>query len=178
MLASLPRLASIYFFNQSAKIIKMPTKITKNKLFNFRHARLPAQKAKMEELTKMKACPFCPKYLKAYHDNPIERTGKYWVVTKNDYPYDGIVYHYLIIYRQHIEHIKDISRPGFAELSDHLKWLSKKYKLPAGGLAIRFGDSDYTGASVAHLHAQLLVGGKVKAKNKNGVLNFPIGYKR
>ena len=132
----------------------------------------------MEELTKMDACLFCPKYLKPYHDNQIEKTGKYWVITKNDYPYDGTVHHYLIIYKKHIEHIKDVSRAGFSELADHLKWLSKKDKLPAGGLAIRFGDSDYTGASVAHLHAQLLVGDKVNSKNKNKVLNFPIGYKK
>lgn len=150
----------------------------KNKLFNFRYARLPAQKAKMKELTAMGACVFCPKYLKPYHDNPIEKTGKYWVVTKNDYPYKGSSYHYLIIHRRHIEHIQEISRPAFAELADHLKWLSKKYKLPAGGFAIRFGDSDYTGASISHLHAQLLVGVKVNNKNKNKIINFPIGHQK
>jgi ATP adenylyltransferase len=150
----------------------------KNKLFNFRHARTPAQRAKMIELTKMGACPFCPKYLKQYHDNSIEKTGKYWVVTKNDYPYEGTTHHYLLIYRQHIEHIKDVSKAGFAELSDHIKWLTKKHNLPAGGLAVRFGDSDYTGASISHLHAQLLIGHKVNSKNKKKILNFPIGYKK
>ncbi|MFA6416100.1 MAG: hypothetical protein WCW56_01295 [Candidatus Paceibacterota bacterium] len=150
----------------------------KNKLFNFHHARLPAQKAKMEELTKINACPFCPKYLAKYHDHPIEKTGKYWVVTKNDYPYSGTTHHYLFIYRKHIKHIKEISGSGFAELADHLKWLSKKYKLPAGCFAIRFGDSNYTGASVAHLHAHLLVGQKISGKNKRKIINFPIGYKK
>jgi len=150
----------------------------KNKLLNFRHTREVAQKVKMKELAKIGACPFCPKYLKPYHDNPIEKTGQYWVVTKNDYPYPGTNHHYLIIHRKHIEHLKEITKPAMAELADHLKWLSKKYKLPAGGLTIRFGNSDYTGASVAHLHAHLLVGGIIKSKNKTKILNFPIGYQK
>lgn len=154
----------------------MTSKKTKNKDLNFRHARIPAQKAKMEELKKIGACPFCPKYLKPYHDNPIERMGKYWAVTKNDYPYKGTVLQYLLIHRKHIEHIEEITGPAFAELAGHLKWLTKKYKLPAGSFALRFGDTDYTGATLAHLHGQFLIG--VKANSKNKAINFPVGYQK
>ncbi|PIS43578.1 hypothetical protein COT23_00580 [Candidatus Kaiserbacteria bacterium CG08_land_8_20_14_0_20_50_21] len=41
----------------------------------------------------------------------------------------------------------------------HIKWISKKYKLPAGSFFMRFGDKHYTGASVTqHLHVQLFIG--------------------
>lgn len=120
-------------------------------------------------------CPFCPKYLEKYHDNPIEKKGKWWSITRNDYPYEGSTLHYLFIYKRHIENASEISTPAFAELINHIKQLIKKYKLPAGSLVMRFGDSDYTSASVTHLHAHLIVGGK-KSKDKEE-LNVPVGYK-
>lgn len=138
-------------------------------------ARTEEQKRKMAEIIKERICPFCPKYLKEYHDNPIEKIGKYWSITKNDYPYEGSKYHYLFIYNKHVEHIEKITEPAFVEILEHIKWLTKKYKLPAGGFVMRFGEPEYTGASVTHLHAHLIFG-KKQAKNSKS-LDVPIGYK-
>ncbi len=148
------------------------------KMVVLNNARKKEQIDKMKKIMAEDICPFCPKYLTKYHDFPIERTGKFWSVTKNDYPYDGTAIHYLFIYKKHIENISQISTPAFGELLTHLKWLIKKYKLPAGGFAMRFGDPDYTQASVTHLHAHLIVGEKITTNNKNKYLNFPIGYQK
>lgn len=147
----------------------------RKKILNFEHAKTPAQIEKMKKITSEKICPFCYKYLEKYHDAPIEKKGKYWSVTKNDYPYTGSFLHYLFIHKQHIENISQITSPAFVELLQHLKWLTKKYNLPAGGFFMRFGDSDYTGATVSHLHAHLIVGGK--KEGKSNPLNASLGYK-
>jgi len=145
------------------------------KILNFHHARAGQQTEKMKKIASEKICPFCPKYLAKYHDAPIEKKGRYWAVTQNDYPYEGSRWHFLFIHRRHIEQASQITGPAFAELSQHLKYLIKKYKLPAGGFFMRFGNSDYTGATVIHLHAHLIVGGARNKKTKP--LDVPLGYK-
>ena len=83
----------------------------KQKLLDLSNARQAEQLAKMKKIIAEGVCPFCPKYLAKYHDFPIEKSGKFWSVTKNDYPYDGSALHYLFIYKnsvfkpihQHIE---------------------------------------------------------------------------
>ncbi len=129
----------------------------------------------MKKILKAGICPFCPTYLEKYHDNPIEKKGKFWVVTKNDYPYEGSRYHYLFISKKHVEHIEELESKAFAELVNLIKWLTKKHKIVGGGFFMRFGDYKHTGASVTHLHAHLIVG-KKKDKRKD-ILNVPLGYK-
>lgn len=146
------------------------------KLLDLKNARLKEQKKKMKKIITDGVCPFCPKYLKKYHDHPIEKIGKFWAVTKNDYPYKGSKIHYLFIYKRHIENISQISPLSLVELTNQIKALIKKHKIPGGALVMRFGDSDYTSASVTHLHAHLISGGKIQ-KNENEELNVPVGYK-
>ena len=51
----------------------------------------------------------------------------------------------------------------------------KKYKIKGGGLTLRFGEQNYTGATVLHLHFHLIVP-KLKPKSKLAkIVNFPIG---
>ena len=45
----------------------------------------------------------------------------------------------------------------------------KKYNIKGGVLALRFGDTAYTGATVCHLHFHLIV------PKKSQTVNFPIG---
>ncbi|MEK7099085.1 MAG: HIT domain-containing protein [Patescibacteria group bacterium] len=118
-------------------------------------------------------CPFCPEYLKKYHLRPIIRDGVHWTLTDNMYPYKGAKHHLLFIHKKHIERLSDISPAGWTELHDLAMFATKKRRIKGGALAMRFGDTVYTGASVAHLHAQI-ISKDMTEKNPNPVL-FRVG---
>jgi ATP adenylyltransferase len=110
-------------------------------------------------------CPFCPEYLAVYHPNPVIKEGQYWLYTKNAYPYKGTVHHFLIIHKAHIEDFKDITPAAWLELQELINAMAHDHGIKGGALVCRFGETKYTGASVAHLHAQIIVGpGKNEAE--------------
>lgn len=123
------------------------------------HVRREDQKAVMDEIAKQAHCPFCPENLAKYHKNPILKTGKYWVLTDNQWPYEKIKHQLLAIYRTHIEHIKDMDPAAGAELIELFKEEAVKRDIPGGGIAIRFGSNPQHGSygnSVLHLHAHMI----------------------
>ncbi|MCX6712833.1 MAG: hypothetical protein NTY66_01345, partial [Candidatus Vogelbacteria bacterium] len=61
------------------------------------HARGEHQRKNMKQALKDGVCLFCPEHLAKYHTSPVERKGKFWTITKNDYPYAGTKIHYLFI---------------------------------------------------------------------------------
>ena len=54
------------------------------------------------------------------------------------------------------------------------KWAAKKYKIQGGALTMRFGESNFTGATVSHLHAHLIYPA-VGKRNHSKTVVFPIG---
>lgn len=105
-------------------------------------------------------CPFCTESLKKYLKQPIISEGDHWLVTPNRWPYEHTSAHYLLIARQHIETVTELPSGAFEELGDHVKQLVTDNNLDYGGIAMRFGDVRYTGATVNHLHAHLLQAAK------------------
>jgi len=147
----------------------------KKKLMNIRSARLPEQRKKMRETEKQGICPFCPKYFKKYHDAPIIKETTHWLLTKNDYPYDGAKIHLLLIHKKHIETLKEISPKARNEMFSLASWAIDKYKIPGGGLSMRFGDLKYNGATIAHLHSHIVKGSKEGENNER--LLVQLGFK-
>ena len=49
---------------------------------------------------------------------------------------------------------------------DHIKWANKKFKIPGASFIMRFGDHNYTGATITHLHAHIVSGHKQKRIRK------------
>lgn len=134
--------------------------MVKKSLVNLKHTRSAGQKDNMIQAVKDGVCLFCPAHIKKYHVSPIEKKGKYWMITKSDYPYTGTKLHYLFIYNKHIDTLKKIRPEAMIELIRHLKWLEKKFKVKGGSILVRFGDSSRTSASITHLHGHLIIGGK------------------
>ena len=64
---------------------------------------------------------------------------------------------------------------GIEELLDHIKWANKKFKIPGASFIMRFGDHNYTGATITHLHAHIVSGHKQK-KNSEAIRSS-IGFK-
>lgn len=147
-----------------------------SKNLNLKNAHDKKQLEKMVEITKHGVCPFCPKYLKKYHDTPIIKVGENWIITSNDYPYKGTKYHFLLITKKHLNKITQLKPELMVELSKQINWLVKKYKIPGASLVFRFGDTNYTGGTVDHLHCHLIVGGKGSTK-KEKILGA-LGYQK
>jgi diadenosine tetraphosphate (Ap4A) HIT family hydrolase len=103
-------------------------------------------------------CPFCPEHLPRFHPKPIDQETDFWVVTNNNFPYKGTAVHALAIHKQHIESVEEMEPDAWVDFLDVIKGATKRLKLEGASLLMRYGSTDYTGASVAHLHAQIVSG--------------------
>ena len=130
---------------------------TKNQFIDIDNARVSEQVAVMEQIMTAGECPFCLDNLHKYHRAPILKEGKYWIVTKNYWPYQNTKVHLLAIYKQHVENLAGLDPASGVELLELMAWAEKEFEAPGGGWAMRFGDTDYSAGTVAHIHAQFLV---------------------
>ena len=121
-----------------------------------------AYKKVIEKIAEDKVCPFCRENLEIYHKNPIIKETDYWILTTNMYPYKNTLHHFLLIHKNHITDSKDIRPEAWTELHHHLNWLTDKYNIPGGTFFMRCGETSHTGASVTHLHAQMVVADNTK----------------
>lgn len=124
-----------------------------------KEARTEEQRALMKKIEEDGVCPFCAEHFKKYHPCPILKETDYWFVTTNMSPYKGTKYHFLLVYKPaHISHLNEIPSQAYADLLLCLQWLSTEYDITGGSFFMRFGDTRFNGSSVAHLHAQMIVG--------------------
>lgn len=128
----------------------------------------------LEKIIKTNKCPFCPANFK-YHKKPILKKYQGWLATPNSWPYKNTKYHFVLIPEKHKVNFSDLNEKDFKAVQFLVNWLIKKYKIKGGGLTLRFGNQNYTGATVRHLHFQILVP-QIKSKSKIAkTVNFPIG---
>ncbi len=130
----------------------------------------------LKAILKEGLCPFCEKNLFRHHSKPILIKTKHWLVTENAWPYEGTKHHFVFIVRHHIEGAEHLTPLMWADLGAAFKKLIKKTKISGGSFVMRNGKMEYTGASVRHLHAQLIVG--VQRSKQTEPLKALIGYKR
>ncbi len=123
----------------------------------------------IKKIVRDRVCPFCPQNLARYHTKPILKTGRWWILTENGYPYKGALHHLLLIHRKHIEDITKISPAAWGELLKMAQAEVKKRAIAGGTFYMRFGDPFATGASVSHLHANL-ISPDIDKKNRKPIL--------
>lgn len=128
----------------------------KNQHVDVDNARYEDQRQVMEDIMAEGHCPFCEENLKKYHKQPILKEGQFWLVTTNQWPYAHTQQHFLLIYRQHVVNLAGMDPEAGKELVELAQWLEKEYQVEGGGMAMRFGDTDYSAGTVAHLHVQFL----------------------
>ena len=146
--------------------------LSKKSFVNTRHAKSGEYKEVLEKIEKSGKCPFCPE--NRDFKNPVLKKSGSWIVKKNDWPYKNTLHHLVFIPDKHIENFSELTLNDFKALSELVTWAIEEFKIPGGGFAMRFGDTDYTGASVRHLHAHLIVP-EVDKDGKAKIANFPIG---
>lgn len=127
---------------------------------NLAHARSSFQRDVMRKIARDKVCPFCEEHFLKYHTKPILTKGDHWVLTENFQPYDGSRHHLLAVSRVHAHSFDELPAGAFAELFSLFAHECKKRRIKGGTVLMRFGNTEYTGGTIEHLHAQLVTGAK------------------
>ncbi len=103
-------------------------------------------------------CPFCAENLPKVHPDPILWVTDHWIVTTNAWPYKGTRLHFLLIAASHVERIEDLSPEARLDFFGAYDRLAREYNFTGASILWRSGGTEQTGASVKHLHAQIVVG--------------------
>lgn len=83
--------------------------------------------------------------------------SKHWFVFKNQHHYPDIEHQFMFIYQEYVETFFDLPDGVAADLWKVAAQVCKDYGIVGGGLSLRFGPPEKSGATVRHLHAQLIV---------------------
>jgi diadenosine tetraphosphate (Ap4A) HIT family hydrolase len=76
-------------------------------------------------------------------------------VTDNAYPYKAKKEHLLLIHKEHITSISEMTAPAWEELHTIINTECEKRNITGGTFLLRLGNTQETGASVNHLHCQI-----------------------
>lgn len=107
-------------------------------------------------------CPFChdfvDKVMPAYHPNPILVENDSWIVTRNAWPYENTKEHLVLVIKRHILNPEEMTKEEALDLWDAIKEVKKMLDITHSTLLMRSSESTgKTGATVQHLHAQLIM---------------------
>ncbi len=122
----------------------------------------------IEGIEKEGNCPFCPAHF-IHHRKPILKKEGVWCITENSWPYDNTALHLLVIGDEHKEHLEELSEQDLLSIMLLVRWAIKEFDVKGGGVAMRFGDTGFTGATVCHLHLHVIV------PKEGSTVIFPIG---
>lgn len=125
----------------------------------FDNTRTVEQVKKMREIEAAGVCPFCYSNLPAYGPSEKIREGGYWVVTKNQWPYNNTRVHLVLILKYHAERLSEVTSEAMQEYLEHMQWAEREFDIVGGGFGMRFGDPSENGGTVRHLHAHMIVAG-------------------
>lgn len=128
----------------------------KNEHMDIDNARLDEQREQMRKIMDAGHCPFCRENLGLYHTEEIYKDGKYWLITKNKWPYEHTRVHLLFIYKEHVTDLAGLDPQAGVELIEFVQWAQKEFQIVGGGWAMRFGDMEYSAGTIAHIHVQFI----------------------
>ncbi len=111
---------------------------------------------KLQRIIDDGADPFDPEYILKYHEHPILKHYKYWFTTKSAHPYPGATHHFLVISCTYVESLEELPQEAATELKLIIEETNKEYGIEGGGFWMRYGNSDFTGATVKRLHGHIL----------------------
>lgn len=121
--------------------------------------RTAEQRAAYEKTVTQGTCPFCGDTA-AMPSEIQERmifVGSYWRAWYNPFPYPGHTAHVILAPIEHWTQPGDVTPEGAREWMELNAQLIDELGLPGGGLVMRFGDHEYKGGSITHLHSHIQV---------------------
>ncbi len=86
------------------------------------------------------------------HRSPVVLEGQHWVATYNDFPYPGTDHHILIIAREHVNDLRELSSAALAEGMQFWVRVADHFGLTGYCPFGRIGDRDLTAQTMPHLH--------------------------
>lgn len=126
-------------------------------LYCFEHARTPEQLAEMRRLDAAGICLFCPQQLASHPRQEVLFRTRHWSATLNEFPYQGTSLHLLLVPHQHAADLLELSDEVRGDFWAALAAAVERHGLSHYGLGIRNGDCRFTGATIQHVHAHVLV---------------------
>lgn len=128
---------------------------------DLKNARKEEQIAVMKKIIADGVCPFCHDFVDkiepAYHTNPILVENNSWIVTRNAWPYDHTKEHLVFVIKRHIVTPEEMTDKEVLDLWKIIKETKQKLEITHSTLLMRSDSTGKTGATVQHLHAQLVV---------------------
>ncbi len=137
-----------------------------------RNARTERYKKVLSDIAHAQVCPFCPESFK-WHTKPILKREGSWLITENFQPYPNAKYHFLLVGGKHKESLAELTAEDLKSVIKLTNWATQEFDIKGGGLTMRFGETLYTGATVRHLHAHLIV--PTVDNDQVSPVYFPIG---
>lgn len=126
-------------------------------LVDLAKTRSPEQLEEYERIQEAGICPFCPEHRSEYAEGVEVSTGEDWWLFENNWPYKNTRRHVMAVTQQHGTYLEDFDPSIGSDLFSQLRELEASDGYTLASLNARFGFVLWTGASVAHLHAHLMV---------------------
>lgn len=120
--------------------------------------RTEEQLAEMRRLEAAGTCLFCPASLREHARQEVIIETRHWAVTPNAFPYRGTKLHLLVVPHRHVTDMLDLDDEPLADFWTALRLVRERFNLGHYGLGVRNGNCSFTGATIAHVHAHVLVG--------------------
>lgn len=113
-------------------------------------------RADLTQILESGICPFCPggKTLQA---QKIEHENDSWYLTHNYVPLKNTMWHFLLIPKRHVEKREHLKQKEVRDLWSMQKWIDDRYQGTGSVLYGRSGEPKSVGATVAHIHFQLII---------------------
>lgn len=140
----------------------------KKKVVDPHHAKNKEYRKVIKTIAEKGKCPFCKDNF-LYHKGKVIKRNDDWFLIENGWPYENAERHFLIISNLHKESLQEVSAQEWESLKSMIDWTEKEYDIKGAALAVRFGNTKYTGATVCHIHFHLI------APHQSKVVIFPIG---
>lgn len=122
-------------------------------------ARTAEQKAAYEGTVGQGICPFCGKFDDLPEEIRIRMIyqGTFWRAWYNPFPYPGHSAHIVLAPIEHWMQPSDVTPEAASEWMQINAHMIKTLELPGGGIVMRFGNHEYKGGSITHLHSHIQV---------------------
>ena len=120
--------------------------------------RTEEQLAEMRRLEAAGICLFCPDSLRDHARQRVAFETAHWAVTPNAFPYAGTRLHLLVVPHRHVNDMLDLGDAALADFWVALRLIRERFELDHYGLGVRNGNCSFTGATIRHVHAHVLVG--------------------
>ena len=127
------------------------------------NARKDEQISVMKKIIADGVCPFCHDFVDKeklmYHANPILVETDFWIATRNAWPYEHTKEHLILVIKRHILVPEEMSQDEVLDLWNIIQKIKKELGITHSTFLMRSDSTGKTGATVQHLHAQLIVAG-------------------